>query len=98
MDRANYFDGQRVTKDDLNYTESSKTLAIQKTLAVLSARYPHLVTGSIPTDFVQTVLDESSSILVSSGVAGGINSTHLTPSQGSVTQINIQQGWAIVSR
>lgn len=95
MDRANYFDGQRVTKDDLNYTESSKTLAIQKTLAVLSARYPHLVTGSIPTDFVQTVLDESSSILVSSGVAGGINSTHLTPSQGSVTQINIQQGWAI---
>ena len=95
MDRANYFNGQRVTLDDLNYTETSKALAMQKILAGLSGKEPKVITGSIPVNFQRTSGDTIPNAITMRGVLGGIGSNHLTPLNLSATQISIQRGWAV---
>ena len=97
MQRTNYHVDQRVTKDDLNYTESSKALEIQQQTAVELAHYTQLYSSSTPLNFQQQTIDASVQTSTQRGVGGGYYSTYLVPTTGSAAQIIIGRGWGITN-
>lgn len=95
MDRTNFFNGQRVTSDDLNAIDATKATALKQSLAAVLAKFTHRYTGSIPADFRQSVEDASLSLTTFRGVAGGLASNYLTPASSAADTITVQRGWGV---
>jgi hypothetical protein len=95
MNRANFFNGQRVTSSDLNYIETAKTLGMKQLTALVLAKFSHYYTGSIPVNFRQAVADASPTLGTYRGVGGQYGSTAMLVAEMSSEELAINAGWGI---
>jgi hypothetical protein len=105
MDRTNFFNGQRVTSNDLNASESYKATQIKKAMASMLMKFEHRYSGSIPADFRQESFYDGQvnkntyrGVIhgnIPTGRHAGYLDNYLAPLELSSSQIAVREGWAV---